>query len=160
MFCDGCGAALQPDQAFCGRCGKTVKAGGIHPTWPLRSRVQEHVRLLGILWIAMGAFDVVGGMMLFLLSNTIFREGGPGNSMFMHPLMRFLGTFVLVKAAAALAAGWGLLQRESWARVLALIVGFVALLNVPLGTALGVYTLWVLLPAQSEQEYEAQARAA
>ena len=80
--------------------------------------------------------------------------------MFMHPLMRFLGTFVLVKAAAALAAGWGLLQREPWARVLALIVGFVALLNVPLGTALGVYTLWVLLPAQSEQEYEAQARAA
>jgi len=26
-------------------------------------------------------------------------------------------------------------------------------LNVPLGTALGIYTLWVLLPAKSEQEY-------
>jgi hypothetical protein len=30
----------------------------------------------------------------------------------------------------------------------------------PFGTALGAYTLWVLLPAQSEQEYEQISRAA
>jgi len=28
------------------------------------------------------------------------------------------------------------------------------LINAPFGTALGIYTLWVLLPAQSEEEYE------
>jgi hypothetical protein len=41
-------------------------------------------------------------------------------------------------------------------------VGFISLFNIPIGTALGVYTLWVLLPAQSEEEYRAfsQARAA
>jgi len=52
------------------------------------------------------------------------------------------------------------LQREDWARTIALVVGFVALLNVPLGTALGVYTLWVLLPRQSDDEYKALAQAA
>jgi len=128
--------------------------------------VQEHVRLLGILWIAMGAFNVVGGVVLSILANTIFNgrfippgeHDIPGN--FMHHLMGFLAIVVFVKAAAAVAAGWGLLQRESWARLLALIVGFLALLHVPFGTALGIYTLWVLLPAESEQEYEAQTRAA
>jgi hypothetical protein len=39
-------------------------------------------------------------------------------------------------------------------------MGFVALLNVPIGTALGIYTLWVLLPAQSDEEYKALAQAA
>jgi hypothetical protein len=40
------------------------------------------------------------------------------------------------------------------------VVGFLALLNVPIGTALGIYTLWVLLPAQSDDEYKALAQAA
>jgi hypothetical protein len=39
-------------------------------------------------------------------------------------------------------------------------VGFVALLNVPIGTALGIYTLWVLLPRESDDEYQALAEAA
>ena len=33
-------------------------------------------------------------------------------------------------------------------------LGFLALLRPPFGTALGIYTLWVLLPQQSAQEYE------
>jgi hypothetical protein len=79
---------------------------------------------------------------------------------FLHPLLTFVGLFILAKAAAGFAAGWGLLQREPWARVLALILAFLGLINVPFGTALGVYTLWVLLPAQSEEEYEKYLRAA
>jgi hypothetical protein len=42
----------------------------------------------------------------------------------------------------------------------ALVVGFIALLNVPIGTVLGIYTLWVLLPTQSDDEYKALTRAA
>jgi hypothetical protein len=41
-----------------------------------------------------------------------------------------------------------------------LVVGFVALLSVPIGTALGIYTLWVLLPSQSDDEYKALTQAA
>jgi glucose uptake protein GlcU len=63
-------------------------------------------------------------------------------------------------AATGFFAGWGLLQREEWARTVALVVGFIALLRVPIGTALGIYTLWVLLPARSDDEYKALAHAA
>jgi hypothetical protein len=31
------------------------------------------------------------------------------------------------------------------------------LINFPLGSALGIYTLWVLLPAESEREYNQHA---
>src|SRR6266542_4293453 len=71
-----------------------------------------------------------------------------------------LGIFVLAKAAAGFFAGWGLLNREPWARVVTLVVGFLALLHPPLGTALGVYTLWVLLPADAEAEYSRYQNAA
>ena len=41
---------------------------------------------------------------------------------------------------------------------LAIVLGFFVLFHFVLGTALGIYTLWVLLPAQSQIEYQRTAR--
>jgi hypothetical protein len=44
--------------------------------------------------------------------------------------------------------------------LLAIVVGVISLFfNIPFGTALGIYTLWVLLPTHSEAEYEHYQRA-
>jgi hypothetical protein len=58
-------------------------------------------------------------------------------------------------------AGWGLLDRQAWARTLTIALAcFALLLFMPFGTMLGIYTLWVLLPAQSEEEYRKLTRVA
>jgi hypothetical protein len=153
MFCDGCGSAVQAGQAFCSRCGKQI-VGTVTAMLVRPSRVQQHIHLLGILWLAISAFNAVGGVALYVVANTIFASGRFGGPAFLHPLLTVIGTFALAKAAIGFIAAWGLMQRESWARVLALILGFISLFHIPFGTAIGVYTLWVLLPVQSEQEYE------
>jgi hypothetical protein len=167
MFCDACGTQLQSNQQYCSGCGKAIS--GTIIGYPRRSRIQEHVRLLAILWFAFSAFEVVGGLVLMILANTLFihiaeqaaANAGSGASPlgFLHPLITVVSIFVLAKGAAGFLAGWGLLNREPWGRVLALVLGFLALIHVPFGTALGIYTLWVLLPADSEAEY-AKYRAA
>jgi hypothetical protein len=58
-----------------------------------------------------------------------------------------------------LLAGWGLIERQPWARILAIVLGCLALLHFGIGTALGIYTLWVLLPSDSAREYQRTARA-
>jgi hypothetical protein len=117
--------------------------------------------------MAYSALLVLAGVAVEIVAHTIFsgigvfREGPPaGISDWLRPLLTFVGGLVLIKAAAGFISGWGLLQREPWARAATLIVGFISLFNVPLGTALGIYTLWVLLPAQSDDEYNALAKAA
>jgi|SRR5580658_103273 hypothetical protein len=163
MFCDHCGAQLQAGEPRCGRCGKTV-LGLI----ALRqSRVREHVRLVGILWMAYSALYVVGGVALLVVAQTIFGgtfhiHGGPSPevTVWLRPLLTCIGCLVLAMAATGFFTGWGLLRREEWARSVALVVGFLALPRIPLGTALGIYTLWVLLPSQSDDEYKALAQAA
>ena len=163
MFCDQCGTQLQSGQQNCGRCGKAV----LGPLGYRRNRVQEHVRLVGILWMAYSALSVVGGVVLMIVARTIF--GGfirlpngppPEFTAWLSPFLTFIGGMVLLKGAAGFIAGWGLLQREPWARVVTLVIGFISLFNIPLGTALGIYTLWVLLPTQSDEEYQALAKAA
>jgi hypothetical protein len=123
--------------------------------------------MLALLWMAYSALTVIGGVILIVLANTLFARalkhmgGGPPAEVasWLRPFLTVIGCLVLLKAATGFFAGLGLLQRLSWGRILALIVGFLALLNIPLGTALGIYTLWVLLPAQSDQEYNALAQS-
>jgi hypothetical protein len=162
MFCDQCGGQLQSGVERCGRCGKTV-LGLIELR---RSRVREHVRLLGILWMAYSALHVAVGLGAIVVAQVIFGRGiyipnspSPELSMWLRPLISFVGWLILAKAAAGFLAGWGLLRRQDWARTVALVVGFVALLNVPIGTGLGIYTLWVLLPTRSDDEYRELALA-
>jgi len=130
-------------------------------------RVQAHLHLLGILWLAISAFNAVGGLVLLILGNTLFphlremKDVPPDVPVgFLTALFTTLGIIVLAKAACGFFAGWGLTKREGWARIVALVLAFISLFNIPFGTAIGVYTMWVLLPGQSQQEYDAMAAQA
>jgi hypothetical protein len=163
MLCDQCGAQLQAGQAHCVRCGKAV-TGLVEYG---RNRVREHVRLVGILWMAYSSLHVMAGVAALFVAKFVLvwlsriPNGPPPEVMeWMPVLVSAVGWLILVKAAMGFVAGWALLQREEWGRMFALVLGFLAMLNVPIGTALGIYTLWVLLPAQSEAEYRDLAAAA
>jgi hypothetical protein len=72
----------------------------------------------------------------------------------LHWLLPFITIAIYLRAALGALVGIGLLRRERWARLLALIAGILVLIKFPIGTALGIYTLWVLIPAQSAVEYD------
>jgi len=161
MFCDSCGAALQAGQGYCTRCGKQV----IGPVVAGSGRVARHTHLLGILWIAYSALSLLGGVVLLIISHTVFgpfgfprAHGGP--PLFIRPLLSAIGFLLLVKSAAGIAAGLGLLQRQDWGRVLSIVLAVISLINLPFGTALGIYSLWVLVSPGADQEYAALTRTA
>jgi hypothetical protein len=151
MFCDRCGAQLQDSAAFCPSCGRRMGPG---PLIPARSRIAGHVRLLGILWLALSVFRLLPGLGLWFFFNPV-HAFFPGMPMFVNGIIRGFAFFMLAGGVVGIVAGWGLLERKPWARMLAIVLGFLNLLDMPFGTALGIYTLWVLLPAQSEEEYRA-----
>jgi hypothetical protein len=157
MFCDRCGASLQGTPNFCPTCGKPFAAT---PLMPVRSRLSGHVRLLGIFWVALSAFRLVPGAFLMTFFSHGFRWWAPGMPFFVPGLLRVVGLVFIASGIAGIIAGWGLLDRQPWARMLALILGCLNLIDMPFGTLLGIYTLWVLLPAESEQEYRQISRVA
>ncbi|MGH9497192.1 MAG: hypothetical protein ACRD3B_19510 [Candidatus Sulfotelmatobacter sp.] len=164
MFCDRCGGPVQTGQGFCSKCGKQI-VGSVTGFQPMPGRVQQHLHMLGILWLAISALNVVGGVVLLVVGNTLFPHihemGAPREvpTEFLTSIMTIIGILILAKAALGFVAGWGLIQRETWARVIALVLAFISLFNIPFGTAIGVYTLWVLLPGPSQEEYDTMVEA-
>jgi hypothetical protein len=165
MFCDGCGNALQPGQAFCSKCGKQV-VGQISPGHPNVGRVQQHLHLLAILWFAFSALNALGGIFLVILGSTLFphlremKDVPPDMPIgFLSALVSTIGILILAKAAVGFIAGRGLLHCDGWGRIIALVLAFISLFNIPFGTAIGIYTLWVLLPGQSQREYDSLVAA-
>jgi hypothetical protein len=168
MYCNHCGAVMTADQRFCAKCGKPVSAAPApsHGAWaPAAGRVARHLSTLGIVWIAYSALRLLrgGGHLLgapFMAHFGWFHQAGWGWPVghFLSRILFVSGTLMVVLAVAGFVAGWGLIERQSWARPLALVLAFISLVSPLLGTILGIYTLWVLLPAQSEAEFRQTAR--
>lgn len=179
MFCDQCGREAASDARFCSNCGRALSAMGAAPNAPTAgaptyvyapqaNRLNSHLRTLGILWLICGvlrAFNVLG---LWLVGRTIIPSilaAIPGLAV-TQPLERiiqggivFASGILFLQTALALITAWGLLERQGWGRIVGIVAGILALIRIPFGTALGIYTLWVLLPAESEMEYRRLARA-
>ncbi len=163
MFCNHCGAKFDGEPQFCRACGKPVTGMPAATAAPAPAgRLQRHLRLLAIFWLVFAALrllkggaSLAGAGMARHLGERFFGDFGWGWPIqdILPPILAFSGAWLLLTAIAALVAGIGLLDRRPWARVAALVVAFLSLLNPPLGTALGIYTIWVLLPSQAEQEY-------
>jgi len=156
MYCNGCGTEVSEGLGFCGKCGRPVH---LVPYVRPANRVANHITLLGTLWIVYSIFTLVGGMVVLFVGKVIItfvltQHPTDAPPLFLlRPLLSLVGLLVIAKGVFGLAAGWGLLRRESWARILAMVMGCISLLNVPFGTALGIYTLWVLISHNGEQEY-------
>ena len=96
--------AVQPGQAFCSKCGKQI-VGPISFMRPRPGRVQEHVRLLALLWLALSAFNTIGGIALYVVANTVLvhvhRAGADsGPPAFLTPLLSTVAILLLAKAAS------------------------------------------------------------
>jgi len=109
-------------------------------------QVGLHVTILGWLHIAGSTLFLVLGLIGFaFLAGIGFLSRDPEAAAIL-PFIALIGSILFtVLGLPGILAGIGLLRRKTWGRVLALIVGFFNLFNVPIGTALCVYTFYVLL---------------
>jgi hypothetical protein len=127
--------------------------------------MREHVKVLGIIHIVFGCLGLLGALALggiFAFGGTVISLAGhhDPDSLVALSILGVVGAalFVLFLALSVpgIVAGWGLLNLRPWARILTIVLSALNLLNFPVGTAIGVYGLWVLL----NQETEAMFRGA
>jgi len=62
-----------------------------------------------------------------------------------------VGGFITLVSVPGIVAGWGLLKFKAWARILTLVLGLLNLPGFPVGTLLGIYTIWILLDNETSR---------
>jgi len=161
MFCTFCGSPVAAEQSVCQNCGHSTI--GTHAASAARTRVAAHVHLLAILWFVLGAFwlvpTVVFGVLAAVITAPLMAEEADKLALILAPgLFVVFSVVFLASAVLRFVAGWGLLKMRPWGRTFALAMSFFALIQPPFDTALGVYTLFVLLPDAAGDEYRQMCR--
>jgi hypothetical protein len=120
-----------------------------------------HVKVLGVLYIVLSSLGVCAalffGLALGAAGSIVGTTANPDDAAIALPIMGLAGTalvaFLLALSLPGLVAGIGLLKLQPWARILGIVVAAINLINIPFGTVLGIYGLWVLLNKETERMF-------
>lgn len=121
--------------------------------------MEKHVKLVGILNIVYRSLALFGAMILLMIAvgfGYLYEALIQTESLQPHdipevilnlipPVLLFIAALIFVVSVAGIIGGIGVLKHKEWGRVLLLVVSFFNLIRIPLGTVLGVYTIWVLI---------------
>ncbi len=160
MYCTACGQQLVQGAVVCPRCGRPA---GVTPFPVIYKRVHRHVQTLGVLWLVFAGWTVLQGLIVVLVLSGVSLWGMHGHTgMMFWPfrgghvpwLVPVVALILGVRAILSVVTGIALMQRKPWARVLAIVAAILTILKPITGTALAIYTLWVLAPRLSGQEWE------
>ncbi len=163
MFCSGCGQVMQAGQAFCPSCGRASASAVPAPGLAYElERYASKVRVLGILWMVYAGLSLVLGFAAMSFARAFFSGGfgpwGMGHPLFPGwfgpALIHFIWLILALRAVVCAIAGWGLLERTPWGRIVAIIAAVLSMLKFPFGTALGVATLVLLLGYRNSTLYD------
>jgi hypothetical protein len=127
--------------------------------------MRDHIKILGVLNIFWASISIVLGLIVLLvfggLAGFLGVVGAANNDtggILVAPFMAILGVFIVaivcIVSLPALIGGIGLIKYKNWARVLMIIISVLHLFSVPIGTALGVYGLWVLFHEETKQIFD------
>jgi len=118
--------------------------------------MNDHVKIIGILWIVFGAMSLLAAAFLFILlmGVSFIPDIEPPATGILRFVGFFIGSFLALLGLPKIIGGWGLLKGFEWGRIVTLIVAFLSLLNVPFGTALGIYSIVILMNKETAAQFQ------
>lgn len=120
--------------------------------------MEEHITILGALYVAFNVLGIAIAVIIFVVISSGGLISGDMEAIAITSTVGSLIAFIIITfSVPGLIAGIGLLKRRPWTRILALIVGCIELMNIPFGTMLGIYTIWVLIKEETTQLFSAKA---
>ena len=132
------------------------------------SAMKKHVTATGALHIGLGIIGIVAAIVVFCVLNFLkvaagnFPSGDGSNEMGVL-LFKILSTIIpsllCFISLLGVVGGIGLLMFRSWARYVAMITSALSCFIIPIGTLIGVYSLWVLFQNETINLFESKTQA-
>ena len=124
----------------------------------IKRNMRQHVSFVGALHIGFGLLGVAGALAIFFGFQFLFElvEDEPIAQDVLSFIGNSIGLILLFFSSLGVIGGIGLFSYRPWARILVMIVSAINCLNIPIGTAKGVYSIWVLMQPETIELFEEQ----
>ena len=119
--------------------------------------MDQHITLAGALRIGAGVLGIMIAIIVFVAVTGGGLLSGDREAIAITSMVgSIIAAILVIFSIPDIIAGIGLLKRRPWARILTLILSCIDLIEIPFGTALGVYSLWVLLNDETTEIFKNQ----
>ena len=121
------------------------------------NKMEKHVTVVASLQVGFSALGILAAIIVFVVIRNVWAIVDDYEAQRVLKIVAaWVPLFLIIISLPALVAGIGLFLRQGWARILTLIVAALGLLNIPIGTALGIYTIWVLVQPETTKLFNPQ----
>ena len=119
--------------------------------------MEKHVTVVGALHIGFGALWILAAAIVFVAVVGGGLISGDGQAIAITTVVgTVIASFLVLVSLPGIIGGFGLLKGKPWARTLVLILAVLDLVNMPVGTVVGVYTIWVLMQDETARFFTPQ----
>jgi len=123
--------------------------------------MEKHLTLVAALNIGFGALGVLIATVVFIaVAGGGMLSGDPEAITITLLVATAISAFIFIVSLPEIIGGIGLLMRKRWARILVLIIACINLLEVPFGTLVGIYSIWVLINEETVKLFAGPDRPA
>jgi len=119
--------------------------------------MEQHVK--AVAWLQIG-LSIVWIILGFAMAAILIGVGVASHDRDAVEILSIIAPIIIVfcvlTSIPSIVGGIFLLKHKEWSRILVIVVSFIDLINFPIGTALGIYSLWVLLNKDTIKLFIAQ----
>ncbi|MHA2365290.1 MAG: zinc-ribbon domain-containing protein [Candidatus Hodarchaeales archaeon] len=177
--CPNCGDYVKPDELFCQSCGTALSKSttastqqghsttSYHPSSPTSvtqksiEEAKSYIQIIGTIEIVFGILAIFIGLLMgliaFFVPALILTDSSTGTedqeivAAFLFILLFVFAILFLIHGIIQIYFGNALMKYKKSGRTVTMINGAIHLVNMPIGTAFGVFALFVLTKPEVEQ---------
>lgn len=116
--------------------------------------MEKHINVVAALQIGLSIFNLILAFVIFTVLKLV---GGfvdePNANTILSLIADILAIVFIVISIPGILAGLGLYKRKEWARILTLILSIIEIFSFPIGTAIGIYSIWALIQPETINEF-------
>ncbi len=117
--------------------------------------MERHINVVAALQIGYSILGLIIGTVLFIAFHFIGDFVDEQEAQIVLPIIaNIVIILVAIFSIPGIIAGIGLFKRKEWARILTLVLSVLHLLSFPLGTAVGVYSIWALVQPENVEAFK------
>ena len=118
--------------------------------------MKQHVSFVGALHIGFGLLGIIGALAIFFGFQFLYEffEDEPMAEQILSYVGNTIALILIFFSSLGIVGGIGLFSYRPWARIVVMIVSAMNCLNVPVGTAKGIYSIWVLMQPETIELFE------